>query len=93
MDNHRVSEVLYGLVEKLSALEHERWSHWQSYMHGKCRKKDDGSLIVPAELVLRWEEQIRTDYSDLSEKEKDSDREQVKKYLPVIENALTNRDH
>lgn len=92
MDDRRVREVLYGLLEELSALEHERWSHWQSYMHGKCSKQNDGSLIIPAELVSHWEDQIRTDYSDLTEEEKESDREQVKKYLPTIEEALTKRN-
>lgn len=80
--------VLNGLVEELAAIEHERWSHWQKYMHDKSIRQPDGSLVVPAELVNRWEEQISKKYADLSEKEKDSDREQVRKYLPVIIHAL-----
>ena len=32
----------------------------------------------------RWERQIATTYAELSEKEKESDREQVRPYLPLI---------
>jgi hypothetical protein len=77
-----------GLIEQLAAVEHERWSHWQRYMHEQCREESDGSLTIPAEFVRRWERQMRTDYADLSETEKQSDREQVLRYLPIIATAL-----
>jgi hypothetical protein len=48
----------------------------------------DGSLVIPADLVKRWELLIATPYSELSETEKESDREQVRKYLPLIEKQL-----
>ena len=48
-------------------------------------------MLLPPDLVARWEKQIETKYVDLSEAEKESDREQVRKYLPVIVSALTNR--
>jgi hypothetical protein len=57
-------------------------------MHGKGRRQEDGSLVIPAELVDRWERQSETPYSDLAEKEKQSDREQVDRYLPTILKAL-----
>jgi hypothetical protein len=41
--------------------------------------------------VARWEQQMATPYADLSEPEKESDREQVRLYLPVIEAALGER--
>jgi hypothetical protein len=77
-----------GLIETLAAIEHERWSHWQQYIHEKCKPQPDGTLIIPAELVARWKKQSSTPYSALSESEKDSDREQAQKYLPVILAAL-----
>jgi hypothetical protein len=46
-------------------------------------------LVIPAELAARWEAQIETRYVQLTEREKASDREQVRRYLPVIINALT----
>jgi len=42
------------------------------------------------ELVAQWEKQLATPYSELSEKKKESDREQIRKYLPVIAEALSN---
>jgi hypothetical protein len=76
------------LLEKLAAIEHERWAHWQQYMHDHCEAASDGSLVIPATLVQRWQTQIDTRYADLSKTEKDSDREQVKRYLPTIVAAI-----
>jgi hypothetical protein len=88
MRRKEVDEVLASLVEKLAALEHKRWAHWQRYMHSKGSRLPDGSLILPAELVARWEKQIDTNYVKLSDVEKESDRDQVRKYLPVIASAF-----
>jgi hypothetical protein len=76
------------LIERLAAIEHERWAHWQQYMHDQCQRAEDGSLIIPAQLARRWQHQIETPYVDLSESEKASDREQVRRYLPVIGAAI-----
>ncbi|MCK4108932.1 hypothetical protein [Acinetobacter radioresistens] len=76
------------LIEKLAAIEHKRWAHWQRYLHSQCLENDDGSLTIPADLVKKWSKQINTDYSSLTESEKDSDREQVMKYLPLL-NSFT----
>lgn len=91
MDLKHCDEMLDGLVDQLAAIEHDRWSHWQRYMHSKCIRQPDGSLLLPAELVLRWEKQIATKYGDLGDKEKESDRDQVRKYLPVIASALARQ--
>jgi hypothetical protein len=90
MKRDQAKRVLYNLVDVLAAIEHERWCHWQRYMHDQAIKQADGSLILPAHLVARWETQIRTDFESLTDKEKDSDREQVHKYLPLIVNALSS---
>ncbi|KWS23667.1 hypothetical protein ABNM12_11455 [Pseudomonas syringae] len=75
---------LLKLVEPLAAIEHERWAHWQTYLHSQCLKNHDGSLTIPSELVERWERQANTPYHKLSDKEKDSDKEQVMNYLNFI---------
>lgn len=86
-----VRQLLNALTEELASIEHERWSHWQRYMHGKGQRQQDGSLVLPANLVDRWERQMSTKYTDLDDEEKKSDREQVLRYLPAIESALANR--
>jgi hypothetical protein len=85
MDTDRIIDAL---VEKLAAVEHNRWSRWQRYIHGKAIRQSDGSLLIPAELVKRWERQADTTYEQLSDPEKESDREQVREYLPIIKDAL-----
>lgn len=73
-----------GLLQRLSAVEHERWSHWQQYMHSKGQRQPDGSLTLPAEMVRQWDKQIHTKYADLSPAEQVSDQEQVHRYLPIV---------
>lgn len=83
-----IDEILDRLVDDLASIEHERWAHWQRYMHGKGVAQSDGSLLIPAHLVAQWERQIATPFAALSEQEKDSDREQVQRYLPLLKTAL-----
>ena len=81
------------LVEQLAAAEHERWSHWQSFLHEQCVEQPDGSLMIPPHLVDRWSSQLSTSYENLSEEEKESDREQVRRYLPIILSAVQTLQH
>lgn len=62
------------LIDLLANLEHEQWSHWMNYFY-----KNDTS-----ENRDIWNRQIKTPFSKLSEKEKDSDREWAKKVLMII---------
>ncbi|MCW2370321.1 hypothetical protein [Sphingobium sp. B11D3D] len=84
----QIEAILDALIDDLAAIEHERWAHWQRYMHSKGVRQADGSLVLPADLVERWERQSETTYVDLSPEEKESDREQVARYLPTIAAAL-----
>jgi hypothetical protein len=75
------------LVEKLAEVEHQRWADWQKYLHGKCETMQPlGYEIkaIPFHSWHHWERQIATPYSDLSEQEKQSDREQVARYWSLI---------
>lgn len=88
MDHQRI--VLDELLETLASAEHERWSHWQRHMHSKCvPQEDEGALLIPADLVKQWERQLAAPYSEHSDAEKESDREQVRKYFPLIVDALS----
>ena len=74
-------------VEKGADLEHKRWAGWQSFLFSKSEWTENGYLI-PKELCFRWQRQIDTPYSKLSEEEKESDRLEVRKYLPLIRQLL-----
>lgn len=89
MERDKVEKALNGLIEELAAIEHERWSHWQRYVQGKGAIQPDGSLLLPAHLVKHWEIQAQTDYAHLTDQERESDREQVRKYLPIIADTLS----
>jgi len=84
------AEALHSpqLLEELASIEHERWAHWQLYLHKQCESMPDGSLSIPAHLARRWTKQAETPYRDMTENEKNSDREQVQRYLPTIARAL-----
>lgn len=61
--------------EQLAELEHQQWAHWTSYLLDN---------LTP-ENIERWRRQIDTPYSQLSEAEKDSDRNWADKVLRIIE--------
>jgi len=65
------------VLEKLAELEHEQWAHWTKYMLNNLNDEN----------ISHWKEQIKTPYSDLSEKEKDSDREWARKALKIIKES------
>jgi len=62
------------LREMLAALEHDQWAHWTRYMLAN---------LTP-ENIERWKRQVETPYSELSEKEKDSDREWADKVFEEL---------
>lgn len=82
-------------IEKGADIEHDRWAKWQKYFFSKCQIKPQSEvggmddryvyLALPKDLYERWNRQIETKYSDLSEQEKESDRVEVRKYIPLIE--------
>jgi len=96
--NPRVVKVLSKkdkeLFEKLADIEHQRWADWQKHIMKESFKitgvfthKNNNKMVqleIPIEYWDNWERQINTPYSELSEKEKDSDREQVNRYWDLI---------
>jgi len=79
-------------IENGAALEHNRWASWQKYLHSLCKKNADGSLLIPKDRVARWERQLKTSYSDLSEEEKEFDRIEVRKYLPFLPKQISIKE-
>jgi len=72
------------LREQLAAIEHERWADWQRYMFSKCEHMQDGRIVIPEKFATHWSRQIDTPYAELTEQEKDSDREQVDRYWGLV---------
>jgi hypothetical protein len=71
--------------ERLAAIEHERWASWQNYLHSfLIWNRELEAWVLPHEWKDRWQMQVNTPYSMLSEKEQASDMEQVDRYWPII---------
>ncbi len=73
------------LVEALADYEHDRWSRWQKHVFDKSIKNEDGTYTIPSYLVERWQREINTEYNDLSESEKESDRKEARLMLECID--------
>jgi len=71
--------------EQLAALQHQIWSDWVKHMFDLSTVNPDGTVTIPPQYVQQWQREINTAYDALTEKEKDGDRKQVDKMLPVIQ--------
>ncbi len=100
-------KALKQFIEKGAELEHIRWAKWQAYLFGKCTKHtinsknattgawediETGNLVISRSLVEHWQRQIDTPYDQLSEHEKQMDREEAMSYLPLLVETLQSRD-
>ena len=66
--------MIKSKLEALAELEHIQWAHWTRYMLAN----------LTSENIERWQRQIATPYDQLSEKEKDSDREWADSVLALL---------
>ena len=66
--------------ELLANLEHQQWAHWTKYMLDVL---DLDSLNDPR--VNHWRKLIETPYEELTETQKESDREWADKIIEVLE--------
>lgn len=80
-------EIDKELFEKLAEQAHISWSGWQQWVFEKSIENIDETFTIPYESVKRWKRQINTEYKDLSESEKESDRIEVREYLKVLEDC------
>ena len=71
----RVSLNSEPLLEALAESEHDQWSHWMQYMYDNWNEDN----------CTRWRRQMKTPYSELSEREKDSDRDFARKTLSILQ--------
>ena len=79
------------LREMLASLSHEIWAHWMKYLFSRCDTEiyNLGPVIDWSD-AERWLRQIDTTYTDLTEREKDSDREQADKIIAVLKEFENN---
>lgn len=77
------------LLEQLAAIEHDQWADWQRYFHGQCISNPDGSLTVPASYVAALNRLIGTPYAELPEEQKQYDRDEVMRYLPLVKGGAS----
>ncbi len=73
------------LLEQLADKAHASWAHWMEYLFSQCLTDDLGEKIIPAHLVKHWQRQIETPYVGLTEREKQSDRDEVAHIMPIID--------
>jgi len=74
-------------IEELSHVEHASWSKWMKYLFSVSKENEDGSVTIPKDKVNRWKKQMKTDYKDLTNKEKESDRKEVRKFIKVLDDS------
>lgn len=78
------------LVEQLADKEHASWTRWMAYVFqcAQCEFRADGTtaLVLPTVQVNGWRRQVRTEYDDLTDKDKQYDRDEVAHILPIIHN-------
>ncbi len=72
------------LLERLAALCHDQWRGWMRHLFAQARRYPGGTLLLPRARVERWTRQMATDYADLDEDEKDSDRECARAFLALL---------
>lgn len=76
-------------LEAIAGVQHEIWIHWMRFLFSCGDLRPDGSFLIPPEKVARWQGQMERSYSELSEEEKASDRDQAMKVMQVIEKTAT----
>ena len=75
------------VIEDLADQEHDSWARWMEHVFKVSEENEDGTVTIPKDKVDRWKRQIETEYEDLSNKEKESDRKEVRKFVKIIKKA------
>jgi len=74
----------YILFENCANLCHVQWSGWMKYLFEKGKFNDDGTFTINADSVERWVRQMNTNYLELSNSEKESDRIEARKFFELF---------
>ena len=71
-------------IEILAEYAHDAWSGWMKYLFSKCENSSAG-MVIPDWANERWTRQMNTNYSDLPENEKESDRDEACKIIKLLD--------
>ena len=74
-------------IEALAKYAHKAWSGWMKYLFDKSTKNEDGTVTIPQWAVARWERQMNTEYDDLPESEKKSDRAEARYMFDSVDTS------
>lgn len=91
------------IVERVADEVHQVWCMWMEYMFKQGTHKQtthavfgkyspEKVWVMPEDKLERWTRQMKTDYQDLSEEEKESDREIAQKYLDIVLRENVKKD-
>ena len=72
------------IKEQLAEYAHNQWTGWMRYLFSKGKFNKDGTWTMPNWAVERWTRQMNTEYKDLLEEEKDSDRKEAEGMLNIL---------
>ena len=70
--------------EELANYAHATWSGWMDYLFSKCVHNPDGTVTIPKWAVERWQKQAATEYIDLPEDMKPSDRKEADRIIKIF---------
>jgi len=73
-----------NIRELLAEYSHKSWSKWMAYLLSKTLKNENGSVTIPAKLIEYWKTQMETEYKDLTDSERNSDRFEADMILKVL---------
>ena len=77
-------------IEALADYAHDAWSRWMRHLFSKGSHVSgggalSGSFLILSSSVERWERQMNTEYLNLPESEKESDRKEARKILEILD--------
>ena len=81
-----MEDMTMRFLEDMADAEHEKWASWMLYLFSQSAEQINGDVVIPKFKVDRWKRQCKTPYVELSESEKQSDRDVVIEFFrePIL---------
>jgi hypothetical protein len=101
---HTLSEVLENIeepifedgdpkLERMADVVHQVWCNWMEYLFTKGWTLQDKGFKIDSGSVKRWKRQMKRPYAELSEDEKQSDRDIARRYLDLTIDFFLEEPH